>query len=64
MASLETIRTKMGWLISILIFVALLSFIVDFNSLSSALNSTSSKYAVGKVDGKKVQYKDFQEQVE
>lgn len=64
MAVLETIRTKIGWLISALIFIALLSFIVDFNSLSSALNSTSSKYAVGKIDGKKIPYKDFQEQVE
>lgn len=64
MAVLETIRVKIGWLISALIFIALLSFIVDFNSLSSALNSTSSKYAVGVIDGKKVPYKDFQEQVE
>lgn len=64
MAVLETIRTKIGWLITALIFIALLSFIVDFNSLSSAINSTSSKYAVGKIDGKKVSYKDFQEQVE
>lgn len=64
MAVLETIRTKLGVLITVLIAVALLSFIVDFNSLSSAINSTSDKYAVGKVGGKKVPYKDFQEQVE
>ena len=64
MAVLETIRVKFGVLITVLIALALLSFIVDFNSLSSALNSTSSKYAVGKIDGKKIPYKDFQEQVE
>lgn len=64
MAVLETIRVKIGWLITILIAVALLSFIVDFNSLSSVVQSSSSKYTVGKIDGKKVSYKDFQEQVE
>lgn len=64
MAVLETIRVKFGVLITVLIAVALLSFIVDFNSLSSALSTTSSKYAVGKIDGKKISYKDFQEQVE
>jgi len=64
MAVLETIRTKIGWLITILIAVALLSFIVDFNSLSSAINSTSSKYAVGEINGKNISYKDFQEQVQ
>ena len=64
MAVLETIRTKIGWLIIALIAFSLLSFIVDFNSLSSAFNATSSKYSVGKIDGKKVSYKEFQEQVE
>ena len=44
MAVLETIRVKFGVLITVLIALALLSFIIDFNSLSSALNSTSSKY--------------------
>lgn len=64
MAVLETIRTKIGWLITALIAIALLSFIVDFNSLSSAISMTSSKYAVGEINGKKVSYKDFQEQVQ
>jgi len=64
MAVLETIRTKIGWLITALIAIALLSFIVDFNSLSSAISTTSSKYSVGEINGKKVSYKDFQEQVQ
>lgn len=64
MAVLETIRVKFGVLITVLIAIALLSFIIDFNSLSSALSTTSSKYVVGKIDGKKISYKDFQEQVE
>ncbi|MCQ2186014.1 MAG: SurA N-terminal domain-containing protein [Bacteroidales bacterium] len=65
MAVLQSLRSKVvGGIITFLIAGSLLSFIVDFNSLSSAINSTSSKYAVGKIDGKKVPYKDFQEQVE
>lgn len=64
MAVLETIRTKIGWLITALIAIALLSFIVDFNSLSSVMQSSSDKYTVGKINGQKVSYKDFQEQVE
>lgn len=64
MAVLETIRVKIGWLITALIAIALLSFIVDFNSLSSAVQTSSDKYTVGKINGQKVSYKDFQEQVE
>lgn len=65
MAVLQSLRSKVaGAIITVLIAGSLLSFIVDFNSLSSAINSTSSKYAVGKIDGKKIPYKDFQEQVE
>ena len=64
MAILETIRVKIGWLITALIAIALLSFIVDFNSLSAALQSTSDKYSVGKVNGQKVSYSDFQKELE
>lgn len=64
MAVLETIRVKIGWLITALIAIALLSFIVDFNSLSSVVQTSSDKYTVGKINGQKVSYKDFQEQVE
>lgn len=64
MAVLETIRVKIGWLITALIAIALLSFIVDFNSLSSVMQTSSDKYTVGKINGQKVSYKDFQEQVE
>ncbi len=64
MAVLETIRVKIGWLITALIAIALLSFIVDFNSLSSVVQTSSDKYTVGKINRQKVSYKDFQEQVE
>ena len=63
MAVLETIRVKFGILISVLIAVALLSFIVDFGTIQS-LSSTSSKYDVGEIDGKSISYTDFQAEVE
>ena len=64
MALLEKIRVKFGLVISIIIALALLSFIIDPSTLESALNSMSSKYDVGKVAGKRVSYADFQETVE
>ena len=63
MAILETIRVKFGILISVLIAVALLSFIVDFGTIQS-LSSTSSKYDVGEIDGKSISYTDFQAEIE
>ena len=63
MAILETIRVKFGILISVLIAVALLSFIVDFGTIQS-LSSTSSKYDVGEIDGKSSSYTDFQAEIE
>ena len=64
MAVLEKIRVKFGLLISIIIALALLSFIIDPNTLESALNSMSSKYDVGLIAGKKVSYTDFQADVD
>ena len=64
MAVLEKIRVKFGLLISIIIALALLSFIIDPNTLESALNSMSSKYDVGQIAGKRVSYADFQADVD
>ena len=63
MAVLEKIRVKFGLAISILIALALLSFIIDPSTLETALNSMSSKYDVGKIEGKAISYTDFQEDV-
>ena len=52
MAVLETIRVKFGILITVLIAVALLSFIIDPSTLQSVSSSMSSKYDVGEIDGK------------
>ena len=64
MAVLETIRVKFGIVITALIAVALLSFIIDPTTLQSVSSSMSSKYDVGKIDGKKVSYTDFQAEVD
>ena len=60
MAVLETIRVKLGILITVLIAVALLSFIIDPSTLQSVSSSMSSKYDVGEINGKSVSYNDFQ----
>ena len=64
MAVLQNIRVKFGVLISIIIALALLSFIIDPTTLESALSSMSSKYDVGQINGKSVSYNDFQSEVE
>ena len=60
MAVLETIRVKLGILITVLIAVALLSFIIDPSTLQSVSSSMSSKYDVGEINGKSISYTDFQ----
>ena len=64
MAVLEKIRVKFGLVISIIIALALLSFIIDPSTLESALNSMSSKYDVGQIAGKSISYTDFQADVD
>jgi len=64
MAVLETIRVKFGIVITVLIAVALLSFIIDPTTLQSVSSSMSSKYDVGKINGKSVSYNDFQSEVD
>ena len=64
MAVLETIRVKLGILITVLIAVALLSFIIDPSTLQSVSSSMSSKFDVGEIDGKSISYNDFQADVD
>ena len=64
MAALETIRVKFGVLITVLIAVALLSFIIDPNTLQQVSSSMSSKYDVGEINGKSISYVDYQTDVE
>ena len=64
MAVLEKIRVKFGLAISIIIALALLSFIIDPSTLESALNTMSSKYDVGQIAGKNISYSDFQSDID
>ena len=64
MAVLQTLRTKFGLAISIIVALGLLSFIIDPGQIQSAVQSMSSKYDVGKVNGKSISYSDFQEEVD
>ncbi len=64
MAVLEKIRVKFGLAISIIIALALLSFIIDPSTLETALNSMSSKYDVGQIAGKNISYNDFQSDID
>ncbi|MDR2651623.1 MAG: peptidylprolyl isomerase [Prevotellaceae bacterium] len=64
MAVLEQIRTKAGWLILIIISVALLSFIIDPTSLQTVSNMFSSATDVGEINGKVVSYQDYSRRME
>lgn len=64
MAVLEQIRVKFGVAITVIIALALLSFIIDPNTLSSVSQSMSSKYDVGEINGKAIRYQDFQNDVD
>lgn len=64
MAFLEKIRVRLGVVISVVIALALLSFIIDPGTLQSVSASMSSKYDVGEINGKSVSYTDFQKEVE
>ena len=64
MAVLDKIRTKLGVLITVLIAVALLSFIVDPTTIDVMSRTFSSKYDVGEINGKSVKYEEFQSKVD
>ncbi|MDR1552404.1 MAG: peptidylprolyl isomerase [Prevotellaceae bacterium] len=64
MAVLEQIRTKAGWLILVIISIALLSFIIDPTSLQTVSNMFSSVNDVGAINGKAVPYQDYSRRME
>ena len=63
MAVLEKIRVKFGILITVLVALALLSFILDPQTLRSAADRFSSDNKVGSMNGKAVSYKTFYDQL-
>jgi len=64
MAVLEKIRVKFGLAISIIIALALLSFIIDPGTLQTVAQTMSEKFDVGSIGGKNISYTDFQADVE
>ena len=64
MAILQKTREKAGMAVSIIIALALLSFIIDPQTLETAFNAMSSRNDVGSINGKTVSYLDFQQDVE
>lgn len=64
MAVLEKIRVKFGVAVSVIIAIALLSFIIDPSTLSSVGQLMSSKNDVGKIGGKAISYQDYSADVE
>ena len=63
MAVLEKIRVKFGILITVLVALALLSFILDPQTLRSAAERFSSDNKVGSMNGKSISYKEFYEEL-
>ena len=63
MAALETIRTKFGIGASLIIAFGLLLFLVNPSDIIQTIQSASSKYDVGKINGKSVSYTDFDQEV-
>ena len=63
MAVLEKIRVKFGILITVLVALALLSFILDPQTLRSAADRFSSDNKVGSMNGKSVSYKEYYDQL-
>ena len=64
MAALEKIRVKMGAFITVIIAIALLSFIIDPSTLESTVSMFSSKYDVGEINGESISYQDYQKKVD
>lgn len=64
MAILQKTREKAGMAVSIIIALALLSFIIDPQTLETAFNSMSSRNDVGVINGKTISYLDFQQDVD
>ncbi|MCL2738144.1 MAG: SurA N-terminal domain-containing protein [Bacteroidales bacterium] len=64
MAVLEKIRVRFGVFITVIIGLALLSFIIDPSTLQTAVSVFSSKYNVGVMNRKAITYEAFQRQLD
>lgn len=64
MALLEKIRVKMGTFITVLIGLALLSFIIDPATLETTISMFSSKYDAGSMNGKSISAQEYQKRID
>ena len=64
MAVLEKIRVRFGVFITVIIGLALLSFIIDPSTLQTAMSMFSSKYNVGSMNRKSITYQSFQRKLD
>jgi len=64
MAVLEKIRVQMGIFITVLIAIALISFIIDPGTLQSAMSMFSSKNDVGEMNGQSITYMEYSKKLE
>jgi peptidyl-prolyl cis-trans isomerase D len=64
MATLQTIRTKAGLLIAIVIGISLAAFILGDLLQSGSSIFQRNQMEIGKINGESIQYPDFQKQVE
>ncbi|MEN8115751.1 MAG: SurA N-terminal domain-containing protein [Bacteroidota bacterium] len=64
MATLQKIRTKAGLLVAIVIGLSLAAFILGDMLGSGSSMFQKNRLEIGEIDGEKVQYPDFQKQVE
>lgn len=62
MAALEKIRTRAGVFISVIIGIALLSFLVNPQDIVRYFQS--SKNSIGEIGGKKIDYQSFQKEID
>ena len=63
MEAIETIHTKLRISASLIIAFGLLLFLVNPSDIIQTVQSASSKYDVGKINGKSVSYQDFEQEV-
>ncbi|MDR1886766.1 MAG: SurA N-terminal domain-containing protein [Prevotellaceae bacterium] len=64
MATLETLRTKAGVFLSVIIGIALLAFIVNADTLATARAIFSSDNDMGKIAGNTISYEEFENLLE
>ncbi|VAW18551.1 Periplasmic chaperone and peptidyl-prolyl cis-trans isomerase of outer membrane proteins SurA [hydrothermal vent metagenome] len=64
MATLQTIRNRAGLLIGIVIFMALVAFILGDMLRSGSSMFRKSQMEIAEIDGESIQYPDFQKKVE